>query len=195
MQEASTYIKGILDRAVADLKAKFEANQEQVSAEVEQLEAQVDAQVAEFKAQVDQSVQEGKERIESYVNSQDDVTLKRAAISLQADVAEPETEQSRMEALAAKVEEALISYGYDQAAVDQWLTKFDNDWDNLHREQEIARAQLAQQQMLEVSNFVKGIVDAAVVDLRARDEANVEQVKAELDQAVADFKGQLDESV
>merc|ERR1712156_629417 len=117
---------------------------------------------------------------ESYVNSQDDVTLKRAAISLQADVAEPETEQSRMEALAAKVEEALISYGYDQAAVDQWLTKFDNDWDNLHREQEIARAQLAQQQMLEVSNFVK---------------ANVEQVKAELDQAVADFKGELDESV
>ena len=195
MQEASTYIKGILDRAVADLKAKFEANQEQVSAEVEQLEAQVDAQVAEFKAQVDQSVQEGKERIESYVNSQDDVTLKRAAISLQADVAEPETEQSRMEALAAKVEEALISYGYDQAAVDQWFTKFDNDWDNLHREQEIARAQLAQQQMLEVSNFVKGIVDEAVVDLRARDEANVEQVKAELDQAVADFKGELDESV
>ena len=184
-----------MDRAVADLKAKFEANQEQVSAEVEQLEAQVDAQVAEFKAQVDQSVQEGMERIESYVNSQDDVTLKRAAISLQADVAEPETEQSRMEALAAKVEEALISYGYDQAAVDQWLTKFDNDWDNLHREQEIARAQLAQQQMLEVSNFVKGIVDAAVVDLRARDEANVEQVKAELDQAVADFKGELDESV
>ena len=195
MQEASTYIKGILDRAVADLKAKFEANQEQVSAEVEQLEAQVDAQVAEFKAQVDQSVQEGKERIESYVNSQDDVTLKRAAISLQADVAEPDTEQSRMEALAAKVEEALISYGYDQAAVDQWFTKFDNDWDNLHREQEIARAQLAQQQMLEVSNFVKGIVDEAVVDLRARDEANVEQVKAELDQAVADFKGELDESV
>lgn len=42
--------------------------------------------------------------------------------------------------------------------------------------------------MQEVSNFVKGIVDAAVVDLRAKDEANVEQVKADLDKAVADLE-------
>ena len=67
------------------------------------------------------------DRLESYINSQgeaeDGVTLKRAPIKLQAVVdeavpAEQVAEQSRLGDLAAKVEEALISYGYDQAAVD-----------------------------------------------------------------------------
>ena len=67
------------------------------------------------------------DKLESYVNSQgeaqDDVTLKHAPINLQAVAdeavpAEPVAEQSRLSKIAAKVEEALISYGYDQAAVD-----------------------------------------------------------------------------
>ena len=35
MQDASNYIKGILDRAVADLKAKYQENAEQLQAETE----------------------------------------------------------------------------------------------------------------------------------------------------------------
>lgn len=65
----------------------------------------------------------------------------------------------------------------------------------MHREQEIARGELAQKQMQEASDYVKGILDRAVTDLRAKDEANTEQFKNDIDAFVVEFKDEMDKSV
>ena len=65
----------------------------------------------------------------------------------------------------------------------------------MHREQEIARGELAQKQMQEASDYVKGILDRAVTDLRAKDEAATEQLKEDIDTHVADLKDELDRAV
>ena len=82
-----------------------------------------------------------------------------------------------IEQFAQQVKDALNSYGYDQATVDAWFSSNEAAWESMHREQEIARGELAQKQMQEASDYVKGILDRAVADLRAKDEANTEQMK------------------
>jgi hypothetical protein len=106
-----------------------------------------------------------------------------------------ESHSDALEELAGQIEEALISYGYDQATVDEWFATNGANWEAMNREQEIARGHLAQQQMKEASNYIKGILDRAVADLRAKDEANTEQFKNDIDAYVADFKVELDKSV
>ena len=61
MQEASDYVKGIMDRAVTDLRAKDEAN-------TEQMKKDIDAHVAEFKDELDRAVEEGWDTIEQHLN-------------------------------------------------------------------------------------------------------------------------------
>ena len=61
MAEASNYIKGILDRAVADLRAKDEAS-------TEQFKADIDSHVAELKQILDNTVKEFWDAVEQHIN-------------------------------------------------------------------------------------------------------------------------------
>ena len=104
-------------------------------------------------------------------------------------------EPTPLEVFSQKARAALESYGFDQGQVEAWLTDVDQTWKDLDREQQIARGELAQQQALEASDYVKGILDRAIPDLRAKDEAANEQLKQDIDAKVVEIKAELDRAV
>ena len=97
-----------------------------------------------------------------------------------------------MEEFATKLNDALVSYGYDPEVVNTWFETAGQNWEDLAREQDKANAALAQQQVREASDYAKGILDNAVADLRAQHEVNQQQMESELDAKVAEFKAQVD---
>ena len=91
------------------------------------------------------------------VNGQ--VVFKRVPLKLQAgdatyegpstiddDFYPEEDSSSVVEEIAGKIEDALISYGYDEQVVNEWFETSGANWKALDAEQEAVRAKLAQQQ-------------------------------------------------
>ena len=203
-QQAADYVRNILENAFADLKAR----EQEAAAQMQQ---EIDAKAAEMNAQIDSCVQDTLAKIEARLQQIDsevqqgisDMTSVQM-ISMQSTtgiiegVPTPDPadlEPTPLEIFSQKARAALESYGFDQAEVEAWLTDVDQTWSDLDREQQIARGELAQQQALEASNYVKGILDRAIPDLRAKDEAANEQLKQDIDAKVVEIKAELDRAV
>jgi|Transcript_27371 hypothetical protein len=97
-----------------------------------------------------------------------------------------------MEEFAGKVQDALITYGYDPEVVNTWFQTAGQNWEDLKREQQVAETKLAQQQIHEASDYVKAIVDNAMADLRPKAEQAKVDYLADLDAKVAEYKDMVD---
>ena len=102
---------------------------------------------------------------------------------------------SVVDEIAGKVEEALVSYGYDEQVVNEWFETVGANWEALDAEQQQVRAQLAQQQTQQAADYVRNILENAFADLKAREQEAAAQMQQEIDAKAAEMNAQIDSCV
>lgn len=90
--------------------------------------------------------------------------------------------EQAMEAVGEKIGEAAISYGFDPELVESWFEEKGTAWEDLAEAQNQAKADMAKADIAEAAEYMKGIVDNAVADIRSRVEENQEAFESMVDQ-------------
>ena len=93
-----------------------------------------------------------------------------------------------------KISDAMISYGFEPEVVNQWFADTTQSMKDLKVTYEQEQARLIQDAVAESSDYMKGILDTAVADIRARVEERKSEVFDEVDSNVAEWKAQIDEA-
>ena len=183
LQDTYPEIQEFLAQMVAESNAQSEAfnlDQIRIPTAMRAMRKQVNGQVVfkrvPLKLQVGDATYEGPSTIDDDFYPAEDVS-------------------SVVEEIAGKVEEALVSYGYDEQVVNEWLETAGANWEALDAEQEQVRAQLAQQQTQQAADYVRNIVDNAVADLKAREQEAAAQMQQEIDAKAAEMNAQIDSCV
>ena len=86
----------------------------------------------------------------------------------------------------------LIEYGYDRELAEEWFTTSGAEWDALKMEQDKASMELGQRQVREASDYVKGIFDNMVIDLKQKQVKDMESFSTNVDDFVGELKTQID---
>jgi len=86
----------------------------------------------------------------------------------------------------------MISYGFEPAVVEQWFADKSQSMEQLQSDYRQAQAELIQDMVATSSDYMKGILDNAITDLRSRVEDKKSEVFSEVDSEVADWKEQVD---
>ena len=86
----------------------------------------------------------------------------------------------------------LIEYGYDREVAEEWFTTSGAEWDTLQMEQDKEAMELGQRQVREASDYVKGIFDNMVIDLKQQQVKDMETFSTNVDSFVGELKTQID---
>ena len=86
----------------------------------------------------------------------------------------------------------LIEYGYDREVAEEWFTTSGAEWDTLQVKQDKEAMELGQRQVREASDYVKGIFDNMVIDLKQQQVKDMETFSTNVDSFVGELKTQID---
>jgi uncharacterized FlaG/YvyC family protein len=82
-------------------------------------------------------------------------------------------EPSFMGRTAEKIGKIATANGYDQEEVDDWMRTKQGAWTELSERQDKESAQMAQQDIKEATEYISGIINSMITEVRAKyDEAN-----------------------
>lgn len=116
-------------------------------------------------------------------------------VTLQAYGADASTyspEPTPYEQACEEMRTKLISYGYDPEVAKAWLESSGASWEELSKRQDKESMELGQQQVREASDYIKGIFDKMVVDLRDTQVKNKAEFEKNVDSFVSELKTQVD---
>ena len=85
-----------------------------------------------------------------------------------------------------------ISYGYDRDVAEEWFTTAGADWEDLTMAHDKAEMELGQRQVREASDYVKGIFDNMVIDLKQQQVQDMETFSTNVDDFVSQLKTEID---
>ena len=86
----------------------------------------------------------------------------------------------------------LISYGYDREVAEEWFTTAGADWEDLKMEHDKEEMELGQRQVREASDYVKGIFDNMIIDLKQQQVQDMETFSTNVDDFVSQLKTEID---
>lgn len=90
------------------------------------------------------------------------------------------------------LKDAVIRYGYDPETVNAWFESESVQWSDLMEAQKAAQQELAIAEVHAVNEYVKGILDNAMKDVRNNQQQWQAEFVATLEEKVADFHTDLD---
>lgn len=88
----------------------------------------------------------------------------------------------------------MITYGYEPEVVNEWLADQAHTMGDIQEMYQQEQASLIQDAVAHSADYMKGILDTAVADIRARVEERRSEVFEEVDSNVAEWKEMIDEA-
>ena len=101
-------------------------------------------------------------------------------------------EVSPYEEACEEMRTKLVEYGYDPEVAKAWLESSGASWEELSERQDRESMELGQQQIREAADYIKGIFDKMVVDLRAQQVKDQAEFEKNVDTFVTELKTQVD---
>ena len=91
-----------------------------------------------------------------------------------------------------KMEENLISYGFDPEVVNAWFEDKSRSFEELQQEQDMATAEMAQKNVREAADYLKGVADNWVADMPRKHEEEMAMFDEKLQGFINEFKLKVD---
>ena len=86
----------------------------------------------------------------------------------------------------------MITYGYEPEVVNEWLADQAHTMGDIQEMYQQEQASLIQDTVAHSADYMKGILDTAVADIRARVEERKSEVFEGVDSNVAEWKEMID---